>query len=63
MRVYRIVNSKKQESQMFYLSLKNQGRLTSNEILFIMNVMKNLNNSYFDLVPELIKDLKIECFQ
>ncbi len=41
------------------LSLKNQNRLTTNEILFIMNVMKNLNNSYFDLIPELIKDLKI----
>ena len=41
------------------LSLKNQNRLTNNEILFIMNVLKNLNNSYFDLIPELIKDLKI----
>lgn len=41
------------------LSLKNQNQLTVNEILFIINVMKNLRNSYFDAIPELIKDLKI----
>lgn len=41
------------------LSLKNQNRLTSNEIIFIMNVMKNLHNSYFDSIPPLIKNLKI----
>lgn len=41
------------------LSLKNQNRLTTNEIFFIMNVMKNLSNSYFDSIPPLIKDLKI----
>ena len=41
------------------LSLKNQSRLTSNEILFILNVMKKLNSSFFDSMPELIKDLKV----
>lgn len=41
------------------LSLKNQNRLTINEILFIMNVMKDLNSSFFNAIPELIKDLKI----
>ena len=41
------------------VSLKNQNRLTTNEIIFIMNVMKNLHNSYFDSIPALIKDLKI----
>lgn len=41
------------------LSLKNQNRLSLNEILFIMNAMKNLKRSMFDLVPELIIDLKI----
>jgi type VI secretion system protein ImpG len=46
------------------LSLKNRTRLTPNEILFIMNVMKNLNNSFFDSIPPLIRDLKInEKFQ
>lgn len=41
------------------LSLKNQNYLSLNEILFIMNTMKNLNRSYFDSVPDYIKDLKI----
>lgn len=41
------------------LSLKNQNRLTTNEIIFILNTMKNLNNTYFDSIPHLIKELKI----
>lgn len=41
------------------LSLKNQNRLTINEILFIMHSMKSLNMSIFESVPDLIKDLKI----
>lgn len=41
------------------LSLKNQAHLTLNEILFLMNVMKNLHTSYFDFIPSIIKDLKI----
>lgn len=41
------------------LSLKNQNRLTTNEIIFIMNTMKNLNNTHFDSIPHLIKELKI----
>ncbi|MFI5342601.1 MAG: type VI secretion system baseplate subunit TssF [Chlamydiales bacterium] len=41
------------------LSLKNQSRLTCNEILFIMNVMKDLSNSYFDAVPGLILELRV----
>ena len=41
------------------LSLKNQNYLSLNELLFIVNAMKNLNKSYFDSVPDCIKDLKI----
>ena len=41
------------------LSLKNQNRLSVNEIIFIMNIMKKLNNSHFDAIPSLIKNLKI----
>lgn len=41
------------------LSLKNQNRLSINEIIFIMNIMKKLNNSHYDAIPSLIKDLKI----
>lgn len=41
------------------LSLKNQNRLNTNEILFIMHTMKSLNLSVFQSVPELIKELKI----
>lgn len=41
------------------LSLKNQNRLSTNEIIFIMNIMKKLNTSHYDAIPSLIKDLKI----
>lgn len=41
------------------LSLKNQNRLTVNEILFIMHTMKSLNFSVFESIPDLIKELKI----
>lgn len=41
------------------LSLKNQSKLSLHEILFIVNAMKRLNQSYFDTVPEWIQDLKI----
>ncbi len=41
------------------LSLKNQNYLSLNEILFIMNTMKELNRSFFDSVPDCIQDLKI----
>ena len=41
------------------LSLKNQAHLTLNEILFLMHVMKNLHHSYFDFLPSLIKEVKI----
>lgn len=41
------------------LSLKNQNQLNLNEILFILNAMKRLNQSYFDNVPEWIQDLKV----
>ena len=42
------------------LSLKNQNRLNLNEILFLMSGLKNLDHSYFRIVPPLIKDLKVE---
>jgi type VI secretion system protein ImpG len=41
------------------LSLKNQNHLNLNEILFILNGMKKLSQSFFDAVPEWIQDLKI----
>ena len=41
------------------LSLKNQNQLNINEILFLMNGLKNIDHSYFHFVPSLIKELKI----
>lgn len=41
------------------LSIKNQNHLSLDEILFIMNAMKNLKRSFFDLIPDLIKEAKI----
>jgi type VI secretion system protein ImpG len=41
------------------LSLKNQNHLNLNEILFILNSMKKLSQSFFDSVPDWIHDLKI----
>jgi type VI secretion system protein ImpG len=41
------------------LSLKNQNHLNLNEILFILNTMKKLNFSFFDVVPSWILDLKV----
>lgn len=40
------------------LSLKNQNYLNLNEILFIVNAMKKLSNSFFDTIPDWILDLK-----
>lgn len=42
------------------LSLKNQNRLNLSEILFLMNGLKNLDHSYFKIVPPLIKNLKVD---
>ena len=42
------------------LSLKNQNSLNLNEILFIMDTMKNLNQSVFEAMPDIIKDQKIQ---
>lgn len=42
------------------LSLKNQNYLSLNEILFIMNTMKNLKHSVFAEIPDCIKELKIQ---
>ena len=41
------------------LSLKNQNQLSLNEILFILNAMKRLSQSFFDMVPDLIRDFKM----
>ncbi len=41
------------------LSLKNQNYLSLNEILFILGAMKQLNQSFFDDVPDSIRDVKI----
>lgn len=41
------------------LSLKNHNYLNLNELLFILNVMKNLNSSLFDAIPEMIKELRV----
>jgi type VI secretion system protein ImpG len=41
------------------LSLKNQNHLNLSEILFILNSMKKLGQSFFDAVPDWIQDLKI----
>ncbi|MDX8431350.1 MAG: type VI secretion system baseplate subunit TssF/IglH [Candidatus Algichlamydia australiensis] len=35
-------------------SLKNQNTFTLNELLFILNAAKNLDNSLFDIIPDLI---------
>lgn len=42
------------------LSLKNQNRLKLNEILFLMQGLKNIDQSYFEKVPPLIKDLSVK---
>lgn len=41
------------------LSLKNQNYLSLNEVLFILKIMKNLNRSVFDSIPEMIKELRV----
>ncbi|MCE5319467.1 MAG: type VI secretion system baseplate subunit TssF, partial [Parachlamydia sp.] len=41
------------------LSLKNQNNLSLNEIFFMMNAMKTLDRSYFDVIPDCVKELKI----
>jgi len=42
------------------LSLKNQNQLKLSELLFLMNGLKNLDHSHFQMVPPLIKDLTID---
>lgn len=41
------------------LALKNQNKLNLSEILFLMNALKNIDDSYFKFVPSLIKDLQV----
>ena len=41
------------------LALKNQNKLNLSEVLFLMNSLKNLNHSYFKIVPPLIKSLEV----
>lgn len=41
------------------LSLKNQNSLTLSEILFLMNILKKIDHSYFKTVPPLIKNLDV----
>jgi len=41
------------------LSLKNQSVLNLGEILFLCNVLKKFNNSAFNAIPDMIKDLKM----
>ena len=42
------------------LSLKNQNHLKLNEVLFLMQGLKNLDHSYFRMIPPLIKELKVK---
>lgn len=40
-------------------SLKNQDALTKDQLLFLLNIAKNLNRSVFDFIPDLISDMKV----
>lgn len=41
------------------LALKNQSKLSLNEVLFLMSSLKNIEHSYFKIVPPLIKNLEV----
>ncbi len=41
------------------LALKNQNKLNLSEILFLFNSLKNINHSYFKIVPPLIRSLEV----
>lgn len=41
------------------LALKNQNKMNLSELLFLMSSLKNLDHSYFKIVPPLIKNLEV----
>ncbi len=41
------------------LALKNQNKLSLSELLFLMGSLKNIEHSYFKVVPPLIKNLEV----
>ena len=41
------------------LALKNQTNLSLSELLFLMSSLKNIDHSYFKIVPPLIKGLEV----
>ena len=41
------------------LALKNQNKLSLSEVLFLMSSLKNIDHSFFKMVPPLIKNLEV----